>query len=107
MVLRHLVIHRVVNNLSTFTTTIPSLVHLPLPRNQEQFSHRSDGIHYISTFGVLGSMPSPVKIYYEDTDCVGIVYHSNYLKYFERGGSCWGQDELVELFDSSAEVLSL
>ena len=27
----------------------------------------------------------PVKIYYEDTDCVGIVYHSNYLKYFERG----------------------
>ena len=26
----------------------------------------------------------PVKIFYEDTDAGGIVYHSNYLKYFER-----------------------
>lgn len=26
----------------------------------------------------------PVRIYYEDTDAGGIVYHSNYLKYFER-----------------------
>jgi acyl-CoA thioester hydrolase len=25
-----------------------------------------------------------VKIYYEDTDCGGVVYHANYLKYFER-----------------------
>ncbi len=26
-----------------------------------------------------------VKVYYEDTDCLGIVYHTNYLKYMERG----------------------
>ncbi len=26
-----------------------------------------------------------VKIYYEDTDCLGIVYHANYLKFLERG----------------------
>lgn len=26
----------------------------------------------------------PVKVYYEDTDCLGVVYHANYLKYFER-----------------------
>ena len=26
----------------------------------------------------------PIKIFYEDTDAGGIVYHSNYLKYFER-----------------------
>ena len=25
-----------------------------------------------------------VKVYYEDTDCLGVVYHANYLKYFER-----------------------
>ena len=25
-----------------------------------------------------------IRIYYEDTDCGGIVYHANYLKYFER-----------------------
>ncbi len=26
----------------------------------------------------------PVQIYYEDTDHSGVVYHANYLKYFER-----------------------
>ena len=26
-----------------------------------------------------------IKVYYEDTDCLGIVYYANYLKYFERG----------------------
>ncbi|MBV7299963.1 tol-pal system-associated acyl-CoA thioesterase [Enterovibrio paralichthyis] len=26
----------------------------------------------------------PVRVYYEDTDTGGIVYHANYLKYFER-----------------------
>jgi acyl-CoA thioester hydrolase len=25
-----------------------------------------------------------VQIYYEDTDCGGMVYYANYLKYFER-----------------------
>jgi acyl-CoA thioester hydrolase len=25
-----------------------------------------------------------VKIYYEDTDCGGVVYHANYLRYCER-----------------------
>lgn len=24
------------------------------------------------------------KVYYEDTDCMGVVYHANYLKYLER-----------------------
>ncbi len=26
----------------------------------------------------------PVRIYYEDTDAGGVVYHSNYLNFFER-----------------------
>jgi len=29
----------------------------------------------------------PVRIYYEDTDFSGIVYHVAYLKFFERGRS--------------------
>lgn len=28
-----------------------------------------------------------VRIYYEDTDCGGIVYHANYFKYCERARS--------------------
>lgn len=26
-----------------------------------------------------------IKIYYEDTDCGGVVYYANYLRYMERG----------------------
>jgi acyl-CoA thioester hydrolase len=26
-------------------------------------------------------------VYYEDTDCLGVVYHANYLKFMERGRS--------------------
>lgn len=25
-----------------------------------------------------------IRIYYEDTDCAGVAYYANYLKYFER-----------------------
>lgn len=27
----------------------------------------------------------PIRVYFEDTDLGGIVHHSNYIKYFERG----------------------
>ncbi len=26
----------------------------------------------------------PVRVYYEDTDCMGVVSHANYLKFLER-----------------------
>jgi|CXWL01.1.fsa_nt_gi acyl-CoA thioester hydrolase len=29
----------------------------------------------------------PVRVYYEDTDFSGVVYHANYLRYCERGRS--------------------
>jgi tol-pal system-associated acyl-CoA thioesterase len=28
-----------------------------------------------------------VRVYYEDTDCMGVVYHANYLRFFERARS--------------------
>ena len=31
----------------------------------------------------------PIRVYYEDTDMGGIVYHANYLKYAERARSDW------------------
>lgn len=31
----------------------------------------------------------PIKLYFEDTDALGIVYHANYLKYFERARTEW------------------
>lgn len=27
----------------------------------------------------------PVRVYYEDTDAAGVVYHANYLRFCERG----------------------
>jgi acyl-CoA thioester hydrolase len=35
-----------------------------------------DGVHVL-----------PVRVYYEDTDFSGFVYHANYLKFCERGRS--------------------
>lgn len=43
----------------------------------------------------------PVQIYYEDTDHSGLVYHANYLKYFERAREhLLGVRELVELYEN-------
>jgi acyl-CoA thioester hydrolase len=41
----------------------------------------------------------PLQIYYEDTDHSGLVYHANYLKYFERGREhLLGVEDLVKLW---------
>ena len=31
----------------------------------------------------------PVRVYYEDTDAAGIVYHANYLRFMERARTEW------------------
>ena len=31
----------------------------------------------------------PVRVYYEDTDAGGLVYHSNYINFFERARTEW------------------
>jgi acyl-CoA thioester hydrolase len=33
-----------------------------------------------------------IRIYYEDTDCGGVVYYANYLKYFERARTRYLED---------------
>lgn len=30
-----------------------------------------------------------MRVYYEDTDCGGVVYHASYLRFFERARSEW------------------
>ena len=43
----------------------------------------------------------PVRVYYEDTDAGGVVYHANYIKFMERARTEWlrnlgfEQDELL------------
>jgi acyl-CoA thioester hydrolase len=31
----------------------------------------------------------PVRVYYQDTDAGGVVFHANYLSYFERARTEW------------------
>lgn len=38
-----------------------------------------------------------IRIYYEDTDCGGVVYHSNYLGYMERSRTEFLRDIGVDL----------
>lgn len=41
-----------------------------------------------------------MQVYYEDTDFTGVVYHANYLKFFERAREhLFGPEELVRLYN--------
>lgn len=54
----------------------------------------------------------PVRVYYEDTDFTGLVYHGSYVRFFERGRTDAlrtlgvGHAELLEDDQPSAFVLS-
>lgn len=41
-----------------------------------------------------------IRVYYEDTDAGGVVYHSNYLNFCERARSELFFDDLAEIFDA-------
>jgi len=36
-----------------------------------------------------GAFQWPVRVYYEDTDAGGVVYHATYLRYMERARTEW------------------
>ncbi|ELU3172915.1 acyl-CoA thioesterase, partial [Campylobacter jejuni] len=42
-----------------------------------------------------------MRVYYEDTDAGGVVYHSNYLKFCERVRSEIFFNKKVDIFDAS------
>lgn len=39
----------------------------------------------------------PVRVYYEDTDSTGLVYHANYLRFMERARTEWMRSHGFEL----------
>lgn len=39
----------------------------------------------------------PVRIYYEDTDAGGVVYHASYLRFMERARTEWLREKGFEL----------
>ena len=62
--------------------------------------------HHLSGQIVDGEHRLPIRIYYEDTDFTGLVYHASYLRFMERGRSDFirllGIDQ-GELFEQTAK----
>lgn len=52
------------------------MLHINTAIQRACFSHETIAMTRVFTH--------PIQIYYEDTDHSGLVYHANYLKYFER-----------------------
>lgn len=55
----------------------------------------------------------PLRVYWEDTDASGVVYHANYLKWFERARTEWlralgySQDKLMSEVGIAFTVASI
>jgi acyl-CoA thioester hydrolase len=61
----------------------------------------------------LKSFEWPVRVYYEDTDAGGVVYHTSYIRFLERARTEWlrslgySQARLVEEIGLVFSVVSL
>jgi len=44
-----------------------------------------------------------IKIYYQDTDCGGVVYYANYLTYFERARTEWIESRGLKMAEMAEE----
>jgi acyl-CoA thioester hydrolase len=55
----------------------------------------------------------PIRVYWEDTDASGVVYHANYLRWFERARTEWlrsrgaGQQAWMDTEDLAFTVADL
>ena len=56
-----------------------------LPHPEVPRAAKPRRIHPADPAGVSHTLP--LRVYYEDTDAAGMVYHANYLKFAERGRS--------------------
>jgi acyl-CoA thioester hydrolase len=47
--------------------------------------------------------PLEIRIYYEDTDCGGVVYYANYFRYFERARTEFLRQKGVSVTELASE----
>ncbi len=43
----------------------------------------------LSSYNTMSTFTWPIRVYYEDTDSGGLVFHSNYLNFMERARTEW------------------
>ena len=44
-----------------------------------------------------------IRVYYQDTDCGGVVYYANYLTYFERARTEWIENRGLKMVKLAEE----
>ena len=44
-----------------------------------------------------------IKIYYQDTDCGGVVYYANYFTYFERARTEWIESRGMKMVEMAKQ----
>jgi acyl-CoA thioester hydrolase len=68
------------------------------------------GVQNLSLDGEIlnGQHRQPVRVYYEDTDFSGIVYHASYLRFMERGRTNYlrliGADDVLTIVTTPKDV---
>ncbi|MBF8292658.1 MAG: 4-hydroxybenzoyl-CoA thioesterase [Steroidobacteraceae bacterium] len=57
----------------------------------------------------MGAFMFPVRVYWEDTDASGVVYHASYLRFMERARSEWlraiGMDQATLIRDERLQFV--
>jgi len=57
----------------------------------------------------MGAFTIPVRVYWEDTDAGGVVYHASYLRFMERARSDWlraiGIDQAILIRDEHLQFV--
>jgi len=59
--------------------------HTPIPSPPQGERRRAETWPHLSGWLEEGTHVLPVRVYYEDTDFSGVVYHASYLRFLERG----------------------
>ena len=59
--------------------------HVPIELGRRIRASLIDGRWTLTEFDWTVVHALPVRIYYEDTDFSGVVYHASYLRFMERG----------------------
>ncbi|MGB0387936.1 MAG: YbgC/FadM family acyl-CoA thioesterase [Ardenticatenaceae bacterium] len=95
---------------STFNEQVPGIVK-PVSASNRQYAIRTTQYFFYMeqrTHSMGNVHVHPVTIYYEDTDVTGLVYHPNYLKYFERARSeLFGGEKLRRLQEEQGVTVAV
>jgi acyl-CoA thioester hydrolase len=69
---------------------------IPIPNNANDSTGTANNSHHLTANAVFNNT---VRIYWEDTDAGGVVYHAKYLHFFERARTEWLRHFNIEQYE--------